>query len=70
MNPVAPSLVSYADRIAKRAISTLQLVSDDEFVRGVAEFRRWCERHDRGQAIEDEIDVFAFRRDPARKAPR
>lgn len=61
MNPVAPGLRAYADRVASRTISTLQLVPDDEFARGIAEFRRYCEREDRGQAVLDEIDVFLFR---------
>jgi len=62
LNPVAPNLRVYADRVARRTISTLQLVSDDEFARGIADFRRWCEGRDRGERVDDEIDVFAFRR--------
>lgn len=62
LNPVAPDLRAYADRIASRTISTLQLVPDDEFARGIVEFRRYCEREDRGQRVEDQMDVFVFRR--------
>jgi SAM-dependent methyltransferase len=62
MNPVSPSLRAYAGRIASRTISTLQLVPDDEFARGIAEFRRYCECEDRGQAVEDAIDLFLFQR--------
>ena len=62
INPVARDLRAYADRIASRTISTLQLVSDDEFARGIVEFRRYCEREDRGEPVEDEIDVFVLRR--------
>lgn len=62
LNPVAPDLRAYADRIASRTISTLQLVPDDEFARGIVEFRRYCEREDRGQRVKEQIDVFLFRR--------
>lgn len=65
MNPVAPSLGAYADRIASRTISTLQLVPDEEFARGVAEFRRHCAREDRGQPVADAIDLFVFTRSRA-----
>jgi hypothetical protein len=61
MNPVAPDLCAYANRIASRTISTLQLVSDEEFARGIAELRRHSAQEDRGQPVEDEIDVFCFR---------
>jgi len=62
MNPVARSLEAYADRIASRTISTLQLVPDEEFAQGVAEFRRHCAREDRGQPVADPIDLFVFTR--------
>lgn len=61
-NPVASSLRAYADRIASRTISTLQLVPDHEFARGIVEFRRFCAREDRGHPVYDEIDVFHFAR--------
>ena len=60
-NPVAASMRSYADRIATRTLSTLRLVPDDEFARGIAAFRRHCERQG-DEPVEDEIDVFGFRR--------
>ena len=61
LNPVAASMRSYADRIATRTLSTLRLVPDDEFARGIAAFRRHCERQG-DEPVEDEIDVFRFRR--------
>jgi hypothetical protein len=60
-NPVAPDFRRYADRIALRAISTLRLLSDEEFARGTAEFRRWCERQDRGRPVDEALEVFEFR---------
>ena len=38
--PVASSLSAYADHVATRTFSTLQLVSEEEFDRGTTEFRR------------------------------
>jgi len=61
--PVAPSLSAYADHVATRTFSTLQLVSDEEFVRGATAFRRYCTREDRGQPVEEVIDMFLFCRD-------
>jgi ubiquinone/menaquinone biosynthesis C-methylase UbiE len=63
MNPVSSGLRAYAERVASRTISTLQLVSDEEFARGIEEFRRFAAREDRGQPIVDEIDVFTLRRE-------
>jgi SAM-dependent methyltransferase len=63
INPVSPGLRAYAERVASRTISTLQLVSDEEFARGIEEFRRFAAREDRGQPIVDEIDVFTLRRE-------
>ena len=60
-NPVAPNMRTYANRIATRTLSTLRLVSDDEFARGIAVFRRHCERQG-DEPVDDEIDVFRFRR--------
>jgi SAM-dependent methyltransferase len=58
--PVASSLTAYADHVATRTFSTLQLVSDEEFDRGATEFRRWCTRQDRGQPVEEVIDMLLF----------
>jgi hypothetical protein len=40
----------------------LQMVPDAEFDRGIAELRRYCEREDRGQPVEDPIEVFRLAR--------
>jgi ubiquinone/menaquinone biosynthesis C-methylase UbiE len=61
-NAVAPNLRAYADRIASRTISTLQLVPDAEFAAGIVELRREWAREDRGEPITDPIDLFHFRR--------
>lgn len=62
LNPVAESLRVYAERIASRTISTLELVPDAEFARGVEEFRAHCAREDHGQPVMDPIDVFILRK--------
>lgn len=62
LDPAAPNLRTYADRVASRTFSTLQLVSDEEFMQGVAAFRRYCDREDHGQVVEEVIDTFLFRR--------
>lgn len=61
-DPVAPGLRAYAERVASRTFSTLQLVSDQEFADGAAAFRRHCEGEDRGQVVEEVIDTFLFHR--------
>jgi ubiquinone/menaquinone biosynthesis C-methylase UbiE len=66
MNPVARDLRAYADRLASRTVSTLQMVSDAEFTRGMAEFRRYCEREDRGEVVVNAIDVFVLAAPPRR----
>jgi len=40
---IADDLHELADRLAHRAISTLRLISDDEFERGLAELRRFAD---------------------------
>jgi len=58
--PAASNLSTYAEHVATRTFSTLQLVSDEEFSRGATEFRRYCMQEDRGQPVEEVIDTFLF----------
>ena len=62
VDPAAPNLRVYADRVASRTFSTLQLISDQEFEHGAAAFRQHCDREDHGQVVEEVIDTFLFRR--------
>jgi len=62
VDPAAPTLTVYAERVATRTFSTLQLISDEEFNRGATEFRRYCIQEDCGQPVEEVIDTFLFRR--------
>jgi ubiquinone/menaquinone biosynthesis C-methylase UbiE len=58
--PAASNLSAYADHVATRTFSTLQLVSDEEFGRGADEFKRYCLQQDLGQPVEEMIDTFLF----------
>ena len=60
--PAAANLSAYAEHVATRTFSTLQLVSDEEFHRGASEFTRHCMQQDHGQPVEEIIDTFLFRR--------
>jgi hypothetical protein len=64
LNPVARDLRAFAARIASRTLSPLRLVRDEEFASGIAEFRRYCEREDRGEVVEQATDVFVLGADP------
>ena len=41
--PVAPDLLTYSHRVAERAISTLEIIDDDEFERGLRDLRAAAE---------------------------
>ena len=60
--PTAQGLAAYAERVARRAISTLRLVSDSEFEAGLRALTRYCAAHDQGQAVHEDVDLFVFRR--------
>ena len=62
LNPVAAGLRAYAERVASRTISTLQMISDEEFAHGIDAFRRHCAQADDGRPVEDQIDVFTLLR--------
>lgn len=63
-HPVTRGLLAYADRISRRAISTLRMIPDEEFHAGTAELTRYCAAHDRGEAVYEELDLFVFRWGP------
>jgi len=58
--PLTDDLQQYAERVGMRVFSTLQLVPDDEFERGMAELRRHCAAHDRGETVYEDFEVFLF----------
>jgi ubiquinone/menaquinone biosynthesis C-methylase UbiE len=58
----APSLRAYCERVALRAISTLELITDAEFEAGLARMRRAGEREDLPRAVVEDVDLVVFRR--------
>ncbi len=64
--PLTPGLAAYAERIGRRAISTLRLVPDAEFEAGMGELTRYCVTQDRGETVYEDVDLFVFRQGPDR----
>ena len=61
MQEMAPSLGAFAERASYRAISTLDLIPDDEFERGLEEMRAAARKADPGP-IRERVDLIVFRR--------
>jgi ubiquinone/menaquinone biosynthesis C-methylase UbiE len=59
---LAPSLRDYHDRVKLRAISTLELISDAEFERGMARLREEAERESAPRAVIERVDLAVLRR--------
>jgi len=59
---LAPSLRDYYHRVRLRAISTLELISDAEFERGIARLREEAERESSPRAVIERVDLFVLRR--------
>ena len=62
--PTTRGLAAYAERVGRRAISTLRLVSVSEFEAGMRELKRYCAAHDHGQTVHEDVDLFVFRQSP------
>jgi len=60
--PVTPDPVAYAERIAKRAVSSLRLVPDAEFETGIAALRRHGAAHRDDGPVWEEVDCFSLGR--------
>jgi ubiquinone/menaquinone biosynthesis C-methylase UbiE len=60
--PVAPDLRSYAEKIAERAISTLEIIDDEEFERGLRELRA-AARTAPPRPVTTPLGVLVFRPD-------
>lgn len=59
--PLAPSHAEYCRMIARRGFSSLQLMADDAFARGLAALERHCASRPDGP-VEELVDLFLFRR--------
>ena len=63
---VASDHAEYLERIGRRAISTLQMISDREFAEGLAAFEAYCRPRASEGPIYEELDLLLFRTPPAR----
>ena len=54
----AATYAEYAERIGRRALSTLQLISDEAFEAGMSCFRSWCQERSQETPAEEQIDLF------------
>lgn len=57
---IADNLASLADRLAHRSISTLNLISDDDFNQGLSDLRTEAARPDRGEPVFSPNVLLAF----------
>jgi len=58
----APTLVAFRDRVASRADTTLRLLSDDEFARGLASIDAAIEACCEPAPVVDRLDLLVLRR--------
>jgi SAM-dependent methyltransferase len=65
----APSLRAFHDRVRWRAISTLELISDEEFEQGLERMRRAAEAETVPQPVREQVDLMVFRAAPGRRRP-
>jgi hypothetical protein len=56
------SMRAYYERIKMRAISTLELISDADFQRGIARMRETAKRETNPQTVIEQVDLIVFRR--------
>jgi SAM-dependent methyltransferase len=52
----------YCRKIALRGLSSLQLISDDAFARGLRDFEAYCRSAERHGPIHERVELFLFRR--------
>lgn len=60
--PLAPTRAEYCRKIAHRAFSSLQLVSDEAFARGLAALEHYCAASGADGPVDELVDLFLFRR--------
>ena len=58
----APGLHEYHERIKLRAISTLELISDDEFNDGIERLRETAEHESSPRPVTEHVDLLVFSR--------
>jgi hypothetical protein len=62
-SPIATARAEYLRKIARRGFSSLQLIPDDAFARGLAELERYCNGLEGDGPVDELVDVFLFRRE-------
>jgi SAM-dependent methyltransferase len=60
--PLAASRAEYCRKIAHRGFSSLQLMPDDAFARGLAALERYCAAAGADGPIDEQVDLFLFQR--------
>jgi ubiquinone/menaquinone biosynthesis C-methylase UbiE len=61
-SPIAATHAEYLRKIAQRGFSSLQLMPEDAFARGLAELSRYCGGLERDGPVHELVDLFLFRR--------
>ena len=56
----ARDLPEYCDRIAERALSSLQAISDSDFNRGLKALRTYCEDRPPSGPVHEAVDLFVL----------
>jgi ubiquinone/menaquinone biosynthesis C-methylase UbiE len=56
----AKNLHEYLEKISLRGISSLRMLTEEEFQAGLGDFREYCHGNDTGRAVYEDIDLFIF----------
>jgi len=57
----AQDLSEYYEKLSLRATSDLASIPDEEFRQGLRALKEYCQEHDRGEPVFENIDLFVFR---------
>jgi ubiquinone/menaquinone biosynthesis C-methylase UbiE len=57
---VAGDAAEYRDKVALRAYSDLQAITDAQFAAGFERFSKWCATQPPGRPIVEDVDLFTF----------
>ena len=52
----------YYEKVSRRGLSALQMISDEQFNDGLARFRRFCEKQKSNKAVLERFHLFLFER--------
>ena len=57
---VADDIGEYRDKVALRAYSDLQAITDGQFAQGFQRFSKWCAAQAPGTPVVEDVDLFTF----------